>query len=90
MLKPSVTAVAVNLNGISIAYIMAVPNALFAVLIAFGMHITPEQAAALDGLLNAMLVLTIHVAHRVGEACSSGASTQASQERTPQTESSPP
>lgn len=68
-----VTRAAANLNGISIAYIMAVSNAAFACLVAFGVHLSDTQAGALSTLLNAVLVLAVHFSHRVGEATASGA-----------------
>lgn len=70
---------AVNLNGISIAYVMGVANALFACLVAFGVTLTTDEIATMGVLLNATLVLAAHVGHRVGEATASGAASSKSQ-----------
>jgi hypothetical protein len=76
-----ISRIATNMNGITIAYVMAIMNALFAVLVAFGVHLTDTEIAALATLLNASLALAVHIGHRVGEATSSGAS-QAQSEAT--------
>lgn len=73
-----VTKFATNLNGISIAYVMGVANAAFACLIAFGVTLSPEEAGSLATLLNAILILTVHIGHRVGEATASGSSMMSS------------
>jgi hypothetical protein len=65
---------AVQLNGISIAYIMALVNAVLACLLAFGVSLTDQEIAAIVGLVNAAMALAIHIGHRVGEATASGAS----------------
>ena len=65
---------AVTLNGISIAYIMALVNALLACLLAFGVHLSDQEIASLVALINAGMVLAVHIGHRVGEATASGAS----------------
>lgn len=70
---------AVNLNGISIAYVMGLANALFATLLAFGVHLNDQEVASLTSLLNATLILAVHFGHRVGEATASGASSSRSQ-----------
>lgn len=54
-------------NGITIAYVMGLVNAGLGVLLAFGLTITPEEAAAITAFVNAALVLITHVGHRVGE-----------------------
>jgi len=68
--------IAVNLNGITIAYVMGLTNAVLACLLAFGVHLTDVQVGAIATLVNAALVLAIHVGHRVGEASASGQSHQ--------------
>lgn len=74
-----IRSAAINLNGISIAYVMGFVNALLACLLAFGVHLTDTEIAAVAGLVNAGLVLAVHFGHRVGEATASGASAARSQ-----------
>jgi hypothetical protein len=69
---------AINLNGISIAYIMGLVNALLACLLSFGISLSDQEIASLVALINAGLILCVHIGHRVGEATASGASTTAS------------
>lgn len=76
-----ITKAAVNLNGISIAYVMGLINALFACLLAFGVSLTDAQIASISTLINAAMILAVHFGHRVGEATASGASGQTSQTR---------
>lgn len=64
---------AVSLNGITIAYVMGVVNALFACLLAFGVPLTDQEIAAVATFINASMVLAIHMGHRLGEATASGA-----------------
>ena len=52
-----------SLNGVTIAYAMAVANCAMACLLAFGVTITDSQDAAVLALTNALLVLLAHVAH---------------------------
>lgn len=68
-----VRRIAVNFNGISIAYVIGLVNALMAVAMSFGINLNDTQRAAIVGLVNASLVLAIHLAHRVGEAASNDA-----------------
>lgn len=63
-----VKRVVVNLNGITIAYMMGTLNAFLAVLLSFGVTITEAQTAAVVGFMNAALVTLAHVAHRLGES----------------------
>lgn len=70
---------AINLNGISIAYVMGFVNALLACLLAFGVHLSDTEIASVAGLINAGMVLAVHFGHRVGEATASGASAAKSQ-----------
>lgn len=70
-----VSKVATNLNGISIAYVMGVANALFAVLVSFGIHLTDQEIASIGALLNGVLILAVHFGHRVGEATAAGSAT---------------
>ena len=72
---PSVRSVAVNLNGISIAYVMGLVNAMFACLVAFGVGLTDQEIASVSALINAAMILAVHFGHRVGEASASGVST---------------
>lgn len=74
------TKAALNLNGISIAYIMGVANAAFACLVAYGITLTDAEIGATMGLLNAVLILAVHIGHRVGEATASGSSTARSEQ----------
>lgn len=64
--------IAVNLNGISIAYLLGFTNAVLAAVNAFGVNLNDTQRVAIVGLVNAGLVLAIHLAHRIGEAQASG------------------
>lgn len=57
-----------QLNGISIAYVMALINSGFAVLLAFGAPLTDTEKSSVVGFLNAALVLLAHFSHRLGEA----------------------
>ena len=75
-----VTKAAANLNGISIAYAMAVANALFACLVAFGVHLSDQEIATMLVLMNSVLAFAMHISHRVGQATASGASTARSAE----------
>ncbi len=66
---------AANLNGISVAYVMGVANALFDVLLSFGVSLDDHEIASIQALLNAMLIAAVHFGHRVGEASVTGSST---------------
>lgn len=66
--------IAVNLNGITIAYVMGLTNAVLVCVMAFGVQLNDTQRTAVAGLVNAALVLAIHLAHRIGEAAASGQS----------------
>lgn len=66
--------IAVNLNGITIAYVMGLTNALLVCVMAFGVHLNDIQRTAIAGLVNAALVLAIHLGHRIGEASATGQS----------------
>ena len=70
---------AINLNGISIAYVMGIVNAALALVVSFGVDLTAEQQGYLAAIVNGLLVLVVHVSHRVGEATASGASAAKSQ-----------
>lgn len=70
-----VRRVAVNLNGISVAYVMGFFNAVFGVLVTFGVHLTDSEIASMTGLLNAALIMAVHFGHRIGESVASGSST---------------
>lgn len=75
-----VTKAALNLNGISIAYIMGVANAAFACLVAYGITLTDAEIGSTMILLNAVLILVAHVGHRVGEATNAGSATARSEQ----------
>jgi hypothetical protein len=64
--------VALNLNGISIAYVIGFVNAVMSACMAFGLNMNDTQRVAIVGLVNAALVLAIHLSHRIGEAQASG------------------
>jgi hypothetical protein len=86
-----ITKLATNLNGITIAYVMGLANAVLACLLAFGVHLTDTQTGALAAVVNAVLILAVHVGHRVGEATASGAAhIQSVKSTTAQTEEHAP
>lgn len=68
----SVRKVAVNFNGISIAYLMGFANAAMATVAAFGLNLNDTQRAAVSGLVNASLILAVHLSHRLGETQAAG------------------
>lgn len=78
-----VTKLAKNLNGITIAYVMGLASAIFSLLRAFGVPMTPTQQGAIGAVLSAMLILAVQVGHRVGEAVATGASHAQSIKDTP-------
>lgn len=57
-----------NLNGISIAYIMGIVNALLSMLLAFGVGLNEQQQATITAFVNASLIALTHISHRLGEA----------------------
>lgn len=69
-----VRRLAVTMNGITIAYVMALVNAVLAAATSFGVHLTPQQQTTVTALVNAAMILTVHLSHRLGEAVASGAS----------------
>lgn len=56
-----------NLNGVAIAYLLGLVNALLQLLLAFGVSISDKQNAALVAFVNAALVALAHLAHKVGQ-----------------------
>lgn len=56
-----------TLNGISIAYVMGLVNALLAILLSFGVNMNETQTASIVTFVNASFVLLAHVSHRNGE-----------------------
>jgi hypothetical protein len=70
---------AATMNGITIAYVMGLVNAVLAAVAAWGVPLTPQETATTATLVNAGLVLAIHIGHRVGEAVASGAGARTSQ-----------
>jgi len=65
-----VTRLAWTLNGITIAYLMGLVNAMMAMLLAFGLKMTPEEQASIVAFFNAALVAVAHLTHRLGETTS--------------------
>ena len=74
-----IRAAAINLNGISIAYVMGIVNAALALTVSFGVDLTAEQQGYLAAIVNGLLILVVHVSHRVGEATASGSAAAKSQ-----------
>ena len=74
-----IRSAAINLNGISIAYVMGIVNALLALTVSFGVDLTAEQQGYLAAIVNGLLILVVHVSHRVGEATASGSAAAKSQ-----------
>lgn len=70
-----------TMNGITIAYVMGLVNASLATLAAYGATLTPEEQASTIALVNAALILAVHVGHRVGEGVASGSAAASSQAR---------
>jgi hypothetical protein len=77
----SVRRIAVNLNGISIGYMMAIFNAALACAGAYGAHLNDAQIAATATLFNLLFALAIHLAHRIGEAQAGGHVQQVAQQK---------
>ncbi len=73
---------AVTLNGITVAYMMGFVNAVLACLLAFGVDLNEAQQASIATLVNASLVLAVHLSHRLGEVVALGMDTQHSQSQT--------
>jgi len=57
-----------TLNGISIAYLMAVVNAGFVMLTSYGINISQQEVASTVIFLNVSLVAIAHFSHRLGES----------------------
>jgi len=76
----AVRKAAVNLNGVSIAYIMGTVNAALALLVSFGVGLNNSQVASITALINAAMILTVHMSHRVGEAAALGRPSEKSRE----------
>ncbi len=55
-------------NGITIAYVMGFVNAVLACVCSFGVSLSPTQQGSIVALVNAGLILCVHMGHRVGEA----------------------
>ena len=56
-----------DFNGITMAYAMALVNATLALLLAFGLTLSPDEQASITTFINAALVVLAHVGHRLGE-----------------------
>ncbi len=52
-----------KLNGVSVALVMGVVNAGMAMLLAFGINVTTEQAGTIQAFVNALLVMVAAAAH---------------------------
>lgn len=78
----AVRRAAVNLNGISVAYFLAVVNSVMVTVGAFGVDLNAEQRVAVATLVNAVCALGIHLAHRMGEVQAAGGSGQLSRAQT--------
>lgn len=62
-----VTKAAQSMNGITIAYVMGFTNAALACLGSFGINLSDTQQGSIAALVNAGLILAVHIGHRVGE-----------------------
>lgn len=74
-----IRSAAINLNGISIAYAMGIVNAALALTVSFGVDLNAEQQGYMAAIVNGLLILVVHVSHRVGEATASGSASARSQ-----------
>jgi len=70
----AVRKVAVTMNGIGVAYLMGVVNAAMVTVAAFGVNLNETQRVAVASLVNASLILAVHLGHRIGEAAAAGGS----------------
>ena len=52
-----------RVNGISVALVMGVVNAGLAMLLSFGVQVTPEQSGTIQAFVNALLIMVVAVAH---------------------------
>lgn len=88
----AVRRVAVSMNGISVAYLMGFTNAVLAAVAAFGVNLNDTQRVAVGALVNAALILGIHLAHRIGEVAAAGGSGGLSRAQTAEivSEATPP
>lgn len=77
-----VRRLAVNMNGISVAYLMGLINAVMVAVGAFGVNLNDTQRLAVAGLVNAALVLAIHLSHRLGEVQAAGGAGELSRAQT--------
>lgn len=50
-------------NGLTLAYVIALVNALLALMDAFGLHLTANQQVAVAGFVNASVVVAARVLH---------------------------
>lgn len=77
-----VRRVAVNMNGIGVAYLMGVVNAAMVTVAAFGVDLNETQRVAVASLVNASLILAVHLGHRLGEVQAAGGSGSLSRAQT--------
>lgn len=52
-----------KLNGVTVAYVMGLANAALALVVAFGVNLTPTQQGTITALVNAFLVLVAHASY---------------------------
>ncbi len=51
------------LNGVTVAYVMGLANAVLQLIAAFGVNLTPTQNGAISTVLNAFLILVAHTSY---------------------------
>lgn len=76
---------AVSMNGIGVAYLIGFVNAVMATVNAFGINLNDTQRVAIVSLVNAALILSVHLAHRIGEATVTGRTTEIAQQQVAET-----
>lgn len=62
-----IKALAQNFNGITMAYVMGLVNALLGLLLAFGVNLSETQQGAIIAFVNAAMIVMAHMGHRLGE-----------------------
>lgn len=81
---------AASLDGVAIAYLLAVANGLLELLLAFGVTISDRQQAAVILVVNAALVAVAHLAHREGQQSTQATGAPPAAVEPPTTTSPPP
>ncbi len=51
------------LNGVTVAYVIGLANAVLALVVAFGVNLTETQQGTITALVNAFLVLVAHASY---------------------------